>query len=277
MLYAGGYTVSTAQFRPEPTEPLNANQVSTGQRFFGASPPDPADWNDLNIQQAAADHHHVVEALCQVYPGDLDAHRRQQGRHGRLPPPLLSAGRRRLGRLIRAPNSTDDRENSAYLDLLPTVGTPECHRALQVAQLPVYTDSVANQFVPHFYQSTQLGYSPVKTAHLAGLLHYPGATKPRTFVPRDIPLRYKPQAIRNVDSWVRPHGNRLMFANGATDPAVAEPFRLGLGTRDSHLFQVPGGTHTARIAQLPAADAATATLRRWAATSWQAATLRDGP
>nr|BFD92173.1 S28 family serine protease [Kitasatospora sp. Xyl93] len=345
VLFTSGYTVPGTQFRSEPTELLDANQVSTEQRFFGASRPEPADWTDLDIRQAAADHHHVVEALRRVYRAAWISTGGSKGGmttvyHRRFYPQDVAGSV-----AYSAPNNVDDHEDSAYLDFLRTVGTPECRDALQaaqrallerrtalvagyqawadsrgdgfqlvgsadkafeiavlrapfmfwqgrgqaacpavpapdatddalyawlsdVAQLPVYADSVANQFVPYFYQlGTQLGYFPVETAHLADLLRHPGATEPRTFVPRDVPLRYRPQAMRDVDRWVRTRGDRLMFVNGAADPSVAEPFRLGQGTRDSYLYQVPGGTHAARIAQLPAADAAvaTATLRRWAA------------
>ncbi|WP_431679457.1 S28 family serine protease [Kitasatospora sp. KL5] len=344
VLYTSGYTVSTAQVRSEPAELLDGNQVDTEQRFFGSSRPEPADWTDLDIRQAAADHHHVVEALRQVYRAAWISTGGSKGGmatvyHRRFYPQDVAGSV-----AYSAPNNVDDHEDSAYLDFLRTVGTPECRGALRsaqrallerraalvaryqawadsrsnsfrligsadkafeiavlrapfmfwqgrgqagcaavpapdtsdealydwlsdVAQLPVYADSVANQFVPYFYQlGTQLGYFPVETAHLADLLRHPGATEPRTFVPRDVPLRHRPQAMRDVDRWVRTHGERLMFVNGGADPAVAEPFRLGQGSRDSYLFLVPGGTHAARIAQLPAADAAAASavLRRWA-------------
>ncbi|MER6301715.1 S28 family serine protease [Kitasatospora sp. NPDC001539] len=344
VLYTSGYEVSTSQNRSEPAELLDGNQVSTEQRFFGTSRPEPADWNDLDIEQAAADHHHVIEALRAVYRAPWISTGGSKGGmttvyHRRFYPQDVAGSV-----AYSAPNNVDDREDSAYLDFLRTVGTPECRSALQaaqrallerrtalvaryqawadsrgdgfrlvgsadrafeaavlrapfmfwqaqgqaacpsvpaadasddvlydwlarVAQLPVYADAVATGFIPYFYQlGTQLGYFPVETAHLADLLRYPGVTEPRTFVPREIPLRYRPQAMRDVDRWVRTRGERLMFVNGAADPSVAEPFRLGNGSRDSYLFQVPGGTHSARIARLPAADAAaaTATLRRWA-------------
>ncbi|MFG3227127.1 S28 family serine protease [Kitasatospora sp. NPDC048194] len=344
VLYTSGYEVSTSQNRTEPAELLDGNQVSTEQRFFGTSRPEPADWNDLDIEQAAADHHHVIEALRAVYRAPWISTGGSKGGmttvyHRRFYPQDVAGSV-----AYSAPNNVDDREDSAYLDFLRTVGTPECRSALQaaqrallerrtvlvaryqawadsrgdgfrlvgsadrafeaavlrapfmfwqaqgqaacpsvpaadasddvlydwlarVAQLPVYADAVATGFIPYFYQlGTQLGYFPVETAHLADLLRYPGVTEPRTFVPREIPLRYRPQAMRDVDRWVRTRGERLMFVNGAADPSVAEPFRLGNGSRDSYLIQVPGGTHSARIARLPAADAAaaTATLRRWA-------------
>ncbi|RKT09619.1 PS-10 peptidase S37 [Streptomyces sp. 1114.5] len=344
VLYTSGYGLSTGQYRSEPAELVDGNQVSTEQRFFGTSRPEPADWNDLDIRQAAADHHHVIEALKAVYRAPWISTGGSKGGmttvyHRRFYPRDVAGSI-----AYSAPNNIDDREDAAYLAFLRTVGTPECRTALQaaqrallerrtalvaryqawadargdgfrlvgsadkafeiavlrapfmfwqgrgqaacpavpapdasddtlygwlseVAQLPVYADSVANQFVPYFYQlGTQLGYFQVDTDHLADLVRYPGATEPRTFVPRDVPLHYRPQAMRDVDRWVRTHGEHLMFVNGAADPSVAEPFRLGDGSRDSCLYQVPGGTHAARIAQLPTADAtaATATLRRWA-------------
>ncbi|MFH8384075.1 S28 family serine protease [Kitasatospora sp. NPDC018058] len=344
VLYTSGYALSTGQYRSEPAELLDGNQVSTEQRFFGTSRPEPADWNDLDIWQAAADHHHVIQALRGVYRASWISTGGSKGGmttvyHRRFYPQDVAGSV-----AYSAPNNVDDRDDSAYLDFLHTVGTPECRGALQaaqrallerrtalvaryqawadargdgfrlvgsadkafeiavlrapfmfwqgrglsacpavpapdasddalygwlseVAQLPVYADAVANQFVPYFYQlGTQLGYFPVETTRLADLLRYPGATEPRTFVPRDVPLRYQPQAMRDVDRWVRTRGEHLMFVNGAADPSVAEPFRLGHGSQDSYLFQVPGGTHSVRIARLPAADAeaAAATLRRWA-------------
>ncbi|MFJ8622343.1 S28 family serine protease [Kitasatospora sp. NPDC093550] len=344
VLYTSGYAVSTSQYRSEPAELLDANQVSTEQRFFGASRPEPAEWNDLDIEQAAADHHHVIEALKAVYRAPWISTGGSKGGmttvyHRRFYPQDVAGSV-----AYSAPNNVDDRDDSAYLDFLRTVGTPECRSALaavqrallerrtalvdryqawadargdgfalvgsadkafeiavlrapfmfwqgrgqaacpavpaadasddalyewlsDVAQLPVYADSVANQFIPYFYQlGTQLGYFPVETDHLADLTRYPGAAEPRTFVPRDIPMRYRPQAMRDVDRWVRTRGEHLMFVNGAADPSVAEPFRLGPGSRDSYLYQAPDGTHSTRIAQLSTADAAaaTATLRRWA-------------
>ncbi|MFH9355639.1 S28 family serine protease [Kitasatospora sp. NPDC017646] len=344
VLYTSGYAVSTGQYRSEPAELVDGNQVSTEQRFFGTSRPERADWNDLDIWQAAADHHHVIEALHAVYRAPWISTGGSKGGmttvyHRRFYPQDVAGSI-----AYSAPNNVDDREDSAYLDFLRTVGTPECRGALQatqrallerratlvaryqawadsrgdgfrlvgsadkafeiavlrapfmfwqgrgqaacpavptpdasddalyewlsqVAQLPVYADSVANEFIPYFYQlGTELGYFPVDTDHLSDLIRYPGATEPRTFVPRDIPMHYRPQAMRGVDRWVRTRGEHLMFVNGAADPSVAEPFRLGNGSQDSYVFQVPGGTHSTRIAQLPAADAATATatLRRWA-------------
>jgi hypothetical protein len=135
------------------------------------------------------------------------------------------------------------------------------------AVLPAYADPVVADTVPYFYQlGTQLGYIAVPTAHLTDLLRYPDPVAPRNFVPRDIPMRFDNRAMPDIDRWVRTAGSRLLFVNGAQDPAVAEPFRLGPGTRDSHLYRASGANHHVTIADLPATarTEATAMLRRWA-------------
>lgn len=47
----------------EPARLLHANQLTVEHRFFADSRPEPADWTLLTIEQAAADHHRITEAL----------------------------------------------------------------------------------------------------------------------------------------------------------------------------------------------------------------------
>lgn len=150
----------------------------------------------------------------------------------------------------------------------PEATTEELYSWLDTtAVLQVYADPVAEHYIPYFYQlGTQLGYMSVPTAHLTDLLRYPDAIDPRNFVPRDIPLRFDNRAMADIDRWVRTAGSRLLFVNGTQDPAVAEPFRLGRGTRDSRILRAEGINHHVRLADLsPTTRAeATATLLRWA-------------
>ncbi|MFD3525622.1 S28 family serine protease [Streptomyces sp. NPDC058653] len=135
----------------------------------------------------------------------------------------------------------------------------------QIAALPVYADSTARDFIPYWYQlGTQMGYLSVPTGHLDGLLRYPDAVEPRSFVPRDIPLRFDAEAMPDIDSWVRRRGSRLLFVNGTEDPSVAEAFRPC--PRGGRVLWVPGGNHHVTIDGLPPADRedAVAELRRWA-------------
>jgi hypothetical protein len=53
----------------EMTKILNANQIFVEHRYFGKSIPANKDWKYLNIKQAAADHHTVVELFKKIYNG----------------------------------------------------------------------------------------------------------------------------------------------------------------------------------------------------------------
>ncbi len=67
VLHTSGYNMRETAFRSEPTRLVDGNQVSVEQRFFTPSRPQPADWDDLDIWQAATDHHRIVAALKPVY------------------------------------------------------------------------------------------------------------------------------------------------------------------------------------------------------------------
>ncbi|WP_406727402.1 hypothetical protein WJ438_26115 [Streptomyces sp. GD-15H] len=133
------------------------------------------------------------------------------------------------------------------------------------AGLALYADTVARAYIPYWYQlATEMGYLDVPTAHLTDLLRHLGAIEPRTFVPRDIPVRFDPGAMPDIDRWVRRSGTRLLFVNGTQDPSVAESFPPG--RHDSRVLWVPGANHHTTIAALPTADRAevTAIPARWA-------------
>ena len=65
-----GYSASHA-LRPqviyELTELLDANQIIVEHRYFEESVPEPLDWQYLTIEQAASDHHRVVELFKGMY------------------------------------------------------------------------------------------------------------------------------------------------------------------------------------------------------------------
>ncbi|MYS84831.1 aminopeptidase [Streptomyces sp. SID5474] len=345
VLYTSGYDLGAGpSFRSEPTTLLDGNQIYTEQRYFGTSRPEPADLSHLNIRQAAADHHRLIQALKPIYRGSWISTGGSKGGmatvyHRRFYPNDVDGSV-----VYSAPNNTDDRDDTAYDDFLTRVGTPECRAALQTVQrealvrreemvvrygqwaqangqtfdtlggidkafelavlrLPmmfwmyageskcadvptpatsadelyawvdgisrfaVYTDSSVEFFMPYFYQlGTQLGYMQVATPHLEGLLRYPGIQEVRSYVPREIPLRFEPGVMRDIDRWVRSRGSEILFVYGENDPVRAEPFRLGPGSRDAQVQVAPHTGHGARIATLAPEDAAraSAALRRWA-------------
>ena len=64
-----GYDISLLPSRSEPTQIVDGNELTIEHRFFVPSRPDPADWRDLTIFQAATDHHRVIQALKVIYSG----------------------------------------------------------------------------------------------------------------------------------------------------------------------------------------------------------------
>lgn len=64
--YGAGYSIYPRAIN-ELTEYLDANQIVVEHRYFGESVPDPLEWQYLNIEQAAADHHRVVELFKGLY------------------------------------------------------------------------------------------------------------------------------------------------------------------------------------------------------------------
>ncbi len=64
--YGAGYSIYPRSIN-ELTGYLDANQIVVEHRYFGESVPDPLDWQYLDIEQAAADHHRVVELFKGLY------------------------------------------------------------------------------------------------------------------------------------------------------------------------------------------------------------------
>ena len=62
-----GYAVDN---RPtELSKILKCNQIMVEHRYFGESVPTPFDWKYLTIEQAAKDHHRIIELFKQFYSG----------------------------------------------------------------------------------------------------------------------------------------------------------------------------------------------------------------
>jgi hypothetical protein len=124
-----------------------------------------------------------------------------------------------------------------------------------------YTDQGLAPYTPYYYQAgTQLGSPTIKLPHLGNLSRY-GYQPPRNFVPRDIPMKFDPREMPEVDSWVRNNADHMLFVYGQNDPWGAEQFRLGHGARDSYVYVAPGANHGANVAGLIPAQQAKATAR----------------
>ncbi|MFA1547657.1 S28 family serine protease [Actinomadura chokoriensis] len=156
-----------------------------------------------------------------------------------------------------------------------------------ISGLSFYSDQGLAPYIPYYYQAgTQLGWPSPKFKHLRPLLRYESSYQPRTYVPRDIPMRFdNGLAMRDIDRWVRHNSDSMLFLYGANDPWGAEPFTLGRGSRDSAVYVAPGMNHSGRlIARLPADEQAKAIadVRRWAGVeagvqAFKAAPRADDP
>ena len=63
-----GYSANR-NYLSEPAKLLQANQIIVEHRYFGESVPDSLDWENLNIRQAAEDHHVITELFKKIYEG----------------------------------------------------------------------------------------------------------------------------------------------------------------------------------------------------------------
>lgn len=149
VLHTSGYNMPENAFRSEPARLLDANQISTEQRFFLPSRPDPADWTNLNIWQAATDHHKLINALKPVYRGKWISTGASKGGmtsvyHRRFYPGDLAGVVAYV-----APNDVVNRSDEAYDRFFDVVGTSSaCRAALNNLQIEAFnrrTDLV-NQY-----------------------------------------------------------------------------------------------------------------------------------
>ncbi|AXG77974.1 S28 family serine protease [Streptomyces paludis] len=128
------------------------------------------------------------------------------------------------------------------------------------------TDQSLATYTPYYYQAgTQLGWPTIKQPKLAKLSRY-GYQPPRSFVPSEIPMKFDPRVMPDIDRWVRNNANRMLFVYGQNDPWGSKPFRLGHGARDSYVYVAPGANHGANVAGLVPEQQAKATARilEWA-------------
>ncbi|MET9439964.1 S28 family serine protease [Streptomyces sp. NPDC006610] len=136
-----------------------------------------------------------------------------------------------------------------------------------IAGFSFYTDQGLEPYTPYYYQAgTQLGAPTIHFPHIEKQYVRYGYLPPRYFVPREIPMKFEPGAMRDIDRWVRHNADRMLFVYGENDPWGAEPFRLGKGARDSYVLTAPGANHGARVAGLVEDEKALATAKilEWA-------------
>lgn len=143
VLYTSGYSLFSTTNLSEVTQLLAANQLSTEQRFFSRSRPDnlqPADWEKLTIEQAAADHHRIVSILKPFYDQKWLSTGHSKGGmtsvfHKRFYPDDVDAT---LAYVAPISFEVGDPRYSKFLD---TIGTEDCRNSYQGLQTLALTNA----------------------------------------------------------------------------------------------------------------------------------------
>jgi hypothetical protein len=131
--FTSGYDLRIAPFRSEPTALVDGNQLGIEERFFEPSRPEPADFGDLDIYQAAADHHRVIEALRPLYPGRWLSTGGSKGGMATVYHRRFFEGDIDGSVVYVAPNDVVDSDDR-YAEFLDQVGTAECRERLLAVQ-----------------------------------------------------------------------------------------------------------------------------------------------
>ncbi|MCB5179824.1 S28 family serine protease [Streptomyces antimicrobicus] len=134
VFFTSGYNVNPNPRRSEPTTIVDGNQVSLEYRFFTPSRPDPADWANLDIWQAASDQHRVFSALKAIYPKNWLATGGSKGGMTATYYERFYPGDMDGVVAYVAPNDVKDTEDSAYDRFFKKVGTKECRDKLNAVQ-----------------------------------------------------------------------------------------------------------------------------------------------
>ncbi|MFE2923207.1 aminopeptidase [Streptomyces goshikiensis] len=134
VFFTSGYNVNTSPRRSEPTTIVDGNQVSLEYRFFTPSRPDPANWANLDIWQAASDQHRIFTALKKIYTKNWLATGASKG--GMTATYYERFYPRDMDGVVAyvAPNDVVNNEDSAYDRFFTKVGTKECRDKLNAVQ-----------------------------------------------------------------------------------------------------------------------------------------------
>ncbi len=221
---------------------LDANQVYVEHRFFGDSKPDNYNWKYLNIKQASADYHHIVELLKTIYKGKWVSTGISKGGQTTIFYRYYYPNDVTVSVPYVAPLNFSTQEPRVF-DFLNNVGTKECRDKIFAFQKMFLTNR--NKLLPLFKKNAiQKGYTfqllgGINLAYEYSILEYPFAFWQWQFVScNDIPTNMdNPQQIIE-------HLNKVDCISFFTDESVNyfRPFfyqgltEIGMYTYDSKPF-----------------------------------------
>jgi hypothetical protein len=134
-----GYSVPNNGFVSELVPWLDANFIHVEHRYFAGSSPQPMDYNYLTIEQAAKDHHRIIEILRQIYSGKW------------ISTGISKGGQATAFHRTYFPDDVDVSipyvapinlavEDERLVDFLDNVGTPECRARILAFQRALLSD-----------------------------------------------------------------------------------------------------------------------------------------
>ena len=159
---------------------MEVNQLGIEHRYFGESRLQPIDWQYLTIEQAARDHHRIIELLKPIYTGKWVSSGRSKGGdaaifHRRFFPDDLDATVAFVAPILFA--ERDER----FLNYLDTVGEEACREKikdfqrnmlLKVDSMPAYFEAYV-QYINDNY-NTDFHFSiTYQTVVRYGMLDFP--------------------------------------------------------------------------------------------------------
>ncbi len=145
-----GYSVNNRQ--NELSRLLECNQIIVEHRYFGESVPEPFDWKYLDIRQAAADHHRIIQKLKEFYKDKWITTGISKGGstvifHKRFYPNDVDAT---VAYVAPVNRSTEDQR---VYEWLKNVSTPECRDRVQEFQKLILRKR--DIFYPMFLQNAE--------------------------------------------------------------------------------------------------------------------------
>ena len=121
----------------------------------------------------------------------------------------------------------------------------------RVANLFYYSDQGIRAYQPFQYQAyTEIGYYGYDITDFRGLLTAVKNPTNAILAPQNTDLTFNPALMYNVYTWLRDHGNNIVYIYGETDLWGATAMELSGKTNAVRVVK-PGGSHRTRIGNLP--------------------------